>query len=80
MVMFLTDHYSIKDVLPFPFMKAHVNQGKEKELAAEVVGVPPTAEEGIGKLTLDDSSANMLQLTNESPWLQADGPCNSRAR
>ncbi|PGH17382.1 lysine-tRNA ligase [Polytolypa hystricis UAMH7299] len=51
MVMFLTDNYSIKEVLAFPFMKEDKNaHGKEKEhrqLAAEVVGIEPMPEEGI---------------------------------
>lgn len=47
LVMFLTDQYSIKEVLTFPFMKEEVGQGKEKKPAAEVVGVKPGVEEGI---------------------------------
>ena len=46
LVMFLTDHYSIKEVLAFPFMKEE-RQGPEKKTAAEVVDVQPTPEEGI---------------------------------
>ena len=49
LVMFLTDHYSIKEVLAFPFMKEVQGQGKEKKLAAEVTGVEPMVEEGIRK-------------------------------
>ncbi|PSK34148.1 Lysine--tRNA ligase, cytoplasmic [Elsinoe australis] len=45
MVMFLTNHYSIKEVLTFPFMKDDKQQEKAK--AAEVVGVEPTPVEGI---------------------------------
>lgn len=48
LVMFLTDNYSIKEVLAFPFMKEDVSAKKEK-LAAEEVGVEPLAEEGIRK-------------------------------
>ncbi|KAF2195790.1 lysyl-tRNA synthetase [Zopfia rhizophila CBS 207.26] len=44
LVMFLTDHYSIKEVLTFPFMKDVV---EEKKTAAEVVGIEPRQEEGI---------------------------------
>jgi len=51
LVMFLTDQYSIKEVLTFPFMKEEVGQGKEKKLAAEVVGVKPGVEEGIRQST-----------------------------
>lgn len=48
LVMFLTDNYSIKEVLTFPFMKDDKTAaGKEKGLAAEVVGIEPVAEEGI---------------------------------
>ncbi|KAI5778363.1 hypothetical protein EDC01DRAFT_622710 [Geopyxis carbonaria] len=38
MVMFITDHYSIKEVLAFPFMK---DDRSEKTTAAEVVGITP---------------------------------------
>jgi lysyl-tRNA synthetase class 2 len=46
-VMFLTDNYSIKEVLTFPFMKD--DSSDKKPLAAEVVGIKPVPEEGIGK-------------------------------
>ncbi|KAF2711295.1 lysyl-tRNA synthetase [Pleomassaria siparia CBS 279.74] len=46
LVMFLTDHYSIKEVLTFPFMK-DVVEDKGKATAAEVVGIEPKPEEGI---------------------------------
>lgn len=45
MVMFLTNHYSIKEVLTFPFMKDEEQAPKAK--AAEVAGVEPMPEEGI---------------------------------
>ncbi|KAH9874081.1 Protein kinase [Plenodomus lingam] len=45
LVMFLTDHYSIKEVLTFPFMKDVVED--KKQTAAEVVGVTPKPVEGI---------------------------------
>lgn len=48
LVMFLTDNYSIKEVLAFPFMKEDVTSRKDK-LAAEEVGIEPVVEEGIGK-------------------------------
>jgi len=44
MVMFLTDHYSIKEVLTFPFMR---DVAENKEKTAEVVGTEPIPEEGI---------------------------------
>ncbi|KAL1986006.1 hypothetical protein VTN96DRAFT_7141 [Rasamsonia emersonii] len=47
LVMFLTDNYSIKEVLAFPFMKEDKDKKEEKPLAAEVVGVEPVPEEGI---------------------------------
>lgn len=46
MVMFLTDNYSIREVLTFPFMKADKNAPQER-LAGELVGVDPLPEEGI---------------------------------
>ncbi|TQN69730.1 Lysine--tRNA ligase cla4 [Colletotrichum shisoi] len=46
MVMFLTDNYSIREVLAFPFMKEE-KQAEKKASAAEVVGVNPVPEEGI---------------------------------
>ena len=48
--MFLTDNYSIKEVLAFPFMKEDVSMRKDK-LAAEEVGIKPQTEEGIRKST-----------------------------
>jgi lysyl-tRNA synthetase, class II len=50
MVMFLTDNYSIKEVLAFPFLKEDTSKGKDK-LAAEEVGIKPVAEEGIRKFS-----------------------------
>ncbi|KAF2405251.1 lysyl-tRNA synthetase [Trichodelitschia bisporula] len=44
--MFLTDHYSIKEVLTFPFMKDDTSKQQDKA-AAEVVDVVPVPEEGI---------------------------------
>ena len=49
LVMFLTDNYSIKEVLAFPFMKAESSEKKEVVLAAEVAGIQPMPEEGIRK-------------------------------
>lgn len=48
LVMFLTDNYSIKEVLAFPMMKPEVTEKKEP-LAAEVAGIEPMPEEGIRK-------------------------------
>ncbi|CAK48307.1 lysyl-tRNA synthetase [Aspergillus phoenicis ATCC 13157] len=46
LVMFLTDNYSIKEVLAFPFMKEDKTAHDTKP-AAEVVGIEPQPEEGI---------------------------------
>jgi lysyl-tRNA synthetase class 2 len=45
LVMFLTDNYSIKEVLAFPLVKEDTSKGKEK-LAAEKVGIKPMPEKG----------------------------------
>lgn len=47
LVMFLTDNYSIKEVLTFPFMKDVVEE--KPKTAAEVVDITPKPEEGIRK-------------------------------
>ncbi|GKZ25783.1 lysyl-tRNA synthetase [Aspergillus brasiliensis] len=46
LVMFLTDNYSIKEVLAFPFMKED-KTAHDTKTAAEVVGIEPQPEEGI---------------------------------
>jgi lysyl-tRNA synthetase, class II len=46
-VMFLTDNYTIREVLAFPFMKDE--RVKEKETAAELVGIEPMPVEEISK-------------------------------
>lgn len=46
--MFLTDNYSIREVLTFPFMKTAPSNEK-KPLAAEVAGVEPMPVEDVGK-------------------------------
>ncbi|OMP86618.1 Lysine--tRNA ligase, cytoplasmic [Diplodia seriata] len=48
MVMFLTDNYSIKEVLTFPMMKED-KSAQHQPKAAEVAGVEPVPEEGIGE-------------------------------
>ncbi|OKL56293.1 Lysine--tRNA ligase, cytoplasmic [Talaromyces atroroseus] len=45
LVMFLSNNYSIKEVLTFPFMREEANE--KKPTAAEVVGIEPQPEEGI---------------------------------
>ncbi|KAJ5237446.1 hypothetical protein N7489_007537 [Penicillium chrysogenum] len=46
LVMFLTDNYSIKEVLTFPMMKED-KTAAEPKTAAEVAGIEPSPEEGI---------------------------------
>ncbi|KIW08897.1 lysine-tRNA ligase [Verruconis gallopava] len=46
LVMFLTNHYSIKEVLTFPFMKDDTSRPAEKT-AAEITDVQPMPVEGI---------------------------------
>ena len=43
--MFLTNNYSIREVIAFPFMKEDTS--KTEKLAAEVVGVDPLPTENI---------------------------------
>ena len=47
MVMFLTDNYSIREVLTFPFMKEEKQRGRDKVSAAEEVGVEPGVAEDV---------------------------------
>ena len=49
LVMFLTNNYSIKEVLAFPMMKEEQSKTRDNKLAAEVVDVKPLPVEGIGK-------------------------------
>lgn len=44
--MFVTDNYSIREVLAFPFMKDE-KPYPDKKFAAEVADVPPLPVEGI---------------------------------
>ncbi|KAJ5646765.1 lysyl-tRNA synthetase [Penicillium lividum] len=46
LVMFLTNNYSIKEVLTFPFMKED-KTAPEAKTAAEIAGIEPQPEEGI---------------------------------
>lgn len=63
LVMFLTDHYSIKEVLAFPFMKDEQNQGKVQKPAAEVVGIQPMPEEGIRESSTGAQLVRWIELT-----------------
>jgi lysyl-tRNA synthetase class 2 len=47
-VQFITNNYSIREVLPFPFLREEKTAQKEK-FAAELVDVQPLPEEGIRK-------------------------------
>jgi lysyl-tRNA synthetase class 2 len=64
LVMFLTDNYSIKEVLAFPFMKEDTSLKKEK-LAAEEVGIKPIPEEGIREY-LEIVYGSKLEIANVS--------------
>ena len=66
LVMFLTNNYSIKEVLTFPFMKEENRQaGKEKVTpAAEVVGIEPMSEEGIRKSSIDTDMEYLLTMNH----------------
>ena len=68
MIMFLTDNYSIKEVLAFPFMKDE--QGQGKKLAAEEVGIKPEVEEGIGE---SRPPVPLLTRANDLYRAQIDG-------
>ncbi len=46
--MFITNNYSIREVLAFPFMKDQQSAHKPK-FAAELAGVEPLPVEGIGR-------------------------------
>lgn len=71
MVMFLTNNYSIKEVLPFPMMRPEVLQGKEKQTAAEVVNVKPEPVEGIRQsshsVPVTDLSSDALYSAQVEP-------------
>ncbi|KAJ5928891.1 lysyl-tRNA synthetase [Penicillium verhagenii] len=62
LVMFLTNNYSIKEVLTFPFMKDDKTQGETKT-AAEVVGIEPQPEEGIRMLLISCNFHEPVSLT-----------------
>jgi lysyl-tRNA synthetase, class II len=50
LVMFLTNNYSIREVIAFPFMREETGKEKEK-LAAEEAGIEPMPTEDIsGKM------------------------------
>ena len=49
MVMFLTNNYSIREVIAFPFMKEEQKRD-DKKLAAEVAGIEPVPVEEVRTL------------------------------
>ena len=68
MVMFLTDNYSIKEVLAFPFMKDE--QGQGKKLAAEEVGIKSGIEGSVPSNS--DNSRSLLVSSQELTNAQID--------
>ena len=68
MVMFLTDNYSIKEVLAFPFMKDE--QGLGKKLAAEEVGIKSGIEGSVPSNS--DNSRDLLVSSQELANAQID--------
>jgi lysyl-tRNA synthetase class 2 len=60
--MFLTDNYSIKEVLAFPMMKDDKSAATEKS-AAEIAGVEPMPEEGIRMLLISCNFEEPISLT-----------------
>ncbi|RAK73319.1 lysine--tRNA ligase KRS1 [Aspergillus fijiensis CBS 313.89] len=69
LVMFLTDNYSIKEVLAFPFMKDDKTAAETKN-AAEVVGIEPQPEEGIRK-SFSSTVREIPELIKASPQINA---------
>ena len=51
MAQFITNNYSIREVLAFPFLREEKHNPKEK-FAAEIANVEPLATEGIRKFCL----------------------------
>lgn len=47
-LQFITNNYSIREVLAFPFLREE-NKGTKEKFAAELVNVQPLPEEGIRK-------------------------------
>jgi len=61
---FITNNYSIREVLAFPFLREDKSAPKEK-FAAEIVDVQPLPEEGIRKFLAYLSKSNPLD-TNQT--------------
>ena len=53
--MFLTNHYNIKEVLAFPFMKDDRSQGKDKGVVADGEAVVTAIDGGVCKSHSTDS-------------------------
>lgn len=49
LVMFLTNHYNIKEILAFPFMKDDRSQGKDKGAVTEGEAVVTAIDGGVCK-------------------------------
>lgn len=62
LVMFLTDNYSIKEVMTFPMMKDDKTAADPKT-AAEVAGIEPSPEEGIRMLLVSANLHEPISLT-----------------
>ncbi|KAJ5452968.1 Nucleic acid-binding OB-fold [Penicillium cf. griseofulvum] len=62
LVMFITDNYSIKEVMTFPMMKEDKTAADPKT-AAEVAGIEPTPEEGIRMLLISANFHEPVSLT-----------------
>lgn len=46
---FITNNYSIREVLAFPFLREEKQNNTKEKFAAEIVNVEPLATEGIRK-------------------------------
>ena len=49
MTQFITNNYSIREVLAFPFLREEKQNNSKEKFAAEIVNVEPLATEGIRK-------------------------------
>jgi hypothetical protein len=76
LAMFLTDNYTIREVLAFPFMKDEKN-GPPEKFAAELTGVEPLPEEGIGEYPVTLASQTVLPYIDTDNYQQ---PTSRRAR
>lgn len=49
MTQFITNNYSIREVLAFPFLREEKQNNTKEKFAAEIVNIEPLATEGIRK-------------------------------